>query len=167
MWIWLVVAVLAAIGEVLSFDLFLAAVAVAAIVTAILALVLPFVLQVGSFGALSLVGIAFVRPVIKRALGITSLAQDAGAFTHSRLVGRRGIITQAVDAGGGQIRIGEGEFWTARPFDPAETLAPGEAAEVLLIDGLTAVVERVAPPALTSTIGAVSTTALAEKGIAS
>jgi membrane protein implicated in regulation of membrane protease activity len=143
MWPWLALAVLAAIGELLSYDLFLASVAVAAILTAVVALAVPLAIQVAIFGALSLVGIAFIRPVLKRALGLEGLAQDVGGFSHSHLAGRRGIITQAVSANSGQIRIGDGEFWTARPFDPAESFAPGDAVEVLLVEGVTALVELV------------------------
>ena len=63
MWIWLVVAGLAAIGELLSYDLFLAPIAVSGVVVALLASVSPFPLQVGLFGALSLLGIMVLRPI--------------------------------------------------------------------------------------------------------
>src|SRR5438309_1109855 len=118
MWIWLVVAVVAAIGELLSYDLFLGAVAAAALITGVLAVPIHVVaLQVVVFAGLSLVGIAFVRPVVKRMLGIEGLAHDPGALPQTHLHGRRAVVTELVDASGGQIRIGEGEFWTARPFD--------------------------------------------------
>lgn len=164
MWIWLAVAVLAAIGEVLSFDLFLASVAVAAVIVAVLALILPLVLQLSVFAGLSLVGIGFIRPAVKRMLGIEA-AHDTGALANSNVAGRRGIVTLAVDGNGGQIRIGEGEFWTARSFDPAVVLAPGETAEVLFVDGLTALVEPVARPAEVETpAGAIEMYAPSEKG---
>lgn len=153
MWIWFVVAVLAAIGELLSYDLFLAPVAVAAIVTAIVALVLPVALQMGIFASLSLLGIMFLRPVIKHALGLENLSRDLAAATPSHIVGRRGIVTQTVDALGGQIRIGQGEFWTARPFDPTHTIGRGEVAEVLFVEGIAAVVEPVPGAASGSAIG--------------
>ena len=54
MWFWLVVALLAGVGEVLTTGLFLAIVAVAAIVTALIALVLPFTLvQIALFAGMS------------------------------------------------------------------------------------------------------------------
>lgn len=149
MWIWLVVAVLAAIGEILTFDLFLASVSAAAIITAVLALILPVViLQVAIFAGISLVGIGFVRPAIKHALGIESATHFTGAVPQSHIAGRRGVVTRPVDGTGGQIRIGQGEFWSARAYDPDETIPVGATVDVIVVDGLTALVEPVAPSAL-------------------
>lgn len=165
MWIWLVVAVLAAIGEALTYDLFLASVAVAAVITAVVSVIVPFAaLQVGVFAALSLVGIFFVRPAVKHSLGIDSLAQIATAVRHPHVVGRRAVVTHRVDAAGGQIRIGQGEFWTARPYEPGETIEVGEPVEIVLVEGITALVERAAPPALESSAGATNASAPSEKG---
>jgi membrane protein implicated in regulation of membrane protease activity len=156
-WTWLVVAVLAAIGEIVTFDLFLASVAAAAVITAVLAVLIPIVIiQVAAFAGLSLVGIAFVRPAIKHALGIESVTHLTGAVPQSYLAGRRGVVTQAVDGSGGQIRIGQGEFWSARSYDPSDTIPVSTPVEVVLVDGLTALVERVAPPILAADTDVVS-----------
>jgi membrane protein implicated in regulation of membrane protease activity len=56
------------------------------------------------------------------------------------------VVTRRVDANGGQIRIGEGEFWSARAFDPADVMEPGAPVEVVLVDGLTALVSPVIRP---------------------
>jgi membrane protein implicated in regulation of membrane protease activity len=145
-WIWLVVAVAAAIGELLTTDLFLASVSAAAVVGAGMAVFLvPGAIQVVVFAVLALLGIVVFRPLIKHALGIDSAAPVFGSVVHSTLAGKRAIVTQQVDAGGGQIRIGQGEFWTARPYDPGQTIAPGEPVEIVVVDGLTALVEPVAP----------------------
>ncbi len=164
-WVWLTVAVLAAIGEVLTFDLFLACVAAAAVIVAVLAvLFVPAALQVGAFAALSLGGIVFVRPALKHALGIESRHEDTHALGHSSIIGRRAIVTRTVDGSGGQVRIGEGEFWSARSFDPDETVAVGESVEVLLVDGLTVLVEHVPARTIQSTEGAALSGAPSEKG---
>lgn len=152
LWFWLAVAVGAAIGEVLTYGLFLAPVAFAAIITAILSVVFPVAaVEIGVFAAVSLTGIAFVRPAIKHALGIDSLAHLPDRAGHHNLIGRRGVVTRTVDGSGGQIRIGEGEFWTARTLDPEETLAPGQLVEVALVEGVTALVEPISKPALEAT----------------
>lgn len=143
MWLWLVIAALAVLGELVTYDLFLAPVAVAAVIVAVIAPFSPFPLQVGLFGGLSLLGIVFLRPILRHALGLDSRTGDTEAVGHADLVGRRGIVTQTVDADSGQIRIGEGEFWTARSFDPTHTLPPGDVVEVLVIDGIVALVEAV------------------------
>ena len=101
MWIWLVIAGLAAIGELLSYDLFLAPVAVAGVVVALLAPVSPFPLQVGLFGALSLLGIIVLRPIIRHALGLDVRTGDTEPVGHGTVVGRRGIVTQTVDVDSG------------------------------------------------------------------
>src|SRR5438270_13349418 len=126
MWIWLLVAGLAAVGEILSYDLFLAPVAVAAVIVALIAPISPFPIQVGLFAGLSLLGITFLRPILRHALGLDTRTGDTEPVGHSNVAGRRGIVTQTVNAGSGQIRIGESEFWTARSFDPTHTIVTGE-----------------------------------------
>lgn len=151
MWIWLLVAVAAAIGELLTTDLFLAAVALAAVVAAITALLLPVALQVLIFAVLSLVGIFVFRPFIKHSLGIDSAVTVFGQTTEAHLAGRQATVTQLVDSAGGQIRIGQGEFWSARSYNPEDVIQPGQRVEIVLVDGLTALVESVQPlPALES-----------------
>jgi membrane protein implicated in regulation of membrane protease activity len=164
MWIWLVVVLVAAIGELLTYDLFLAPVAVAAIVTAVVALVLPVTLQVGIFAGLSLLGILFLRPILKRGLGLESMPQNLAIGIPSHVVGRHGIVTQTVNALGGQIRIGQGEFWTARPFNPTQTLERGDVAEVMFIEGIAALVEPVSGAAIAP---AIESNRPIKKGIAS
>lgn len=145
MWFWIVVAILAAIGEVVSYDLFMASVAGAALITAAVAFAqVPVAGQVLTFSALSLVGIGVLRPAVKHALGIDSMAQQSIRATSSHVIGKRAIVTQAVDANGGQIRIGQGEFWTARTYEPSASIAAGSPVEVVLVEGLTALVEPVA-----------------------
>lgn len=145
MWFWLVVALLAGVGEVLTTGLFLAIVAVAAVLAAIVALVLPVVLvQVALFAGASLAGIAFLRPVLIRALGTDSGAHSA-RLPQSQLVGRRATVTRTVDSAGGQVRIGDGEFWSARAYDPDDLIPVGAPAEIMVIDGLTALVSPVVP----------------------
>jgi membrane protein implicated in regulation of membrane protease activity len=142
LWIWLVVAVVAAIGEVMTFDLFLASVAVAALIMAPATLFIAPELQVGAFAVLSLLGIFIVRPAVKHALKIEGASREH-VMNDRHLIGRRAVVMQRVDAGGGQIRIGQGEFWSARPYNPTDIIESGTAVEVVLVQGLTALVEPV------------------------
>jgi membrane protein implicated in regulation of membrane protease activity len=73
-------------------------------------------------------------------------------FMRSHIVGRRAVVTQVVDSAGGQIRIGTGEFWSARAYDAAETIPVGAAVEVMVVDGLTALVSPSPQPSLQSPI---------------
>jgi len=69
-WMWLVIALGAAIGELLTTGLFLASFAMASVITAVLSFVLiSSSLEVVVFAVLSLVGIAIFRPVLVSALG--------------------------------------------------------------------------------------------------
>jgi membrane protein implicated in regulation of membrane protease activity len=147
MWIaWLIVAIAAAIGEMVTSGFFLALIAVAAVLAGVVSLVLPIVaVQVALFAALSLLGIAVVRPFAIHALGMDHLSKLAPPVSHSYLVGRRAVVTRQIDAGGGQIRYGAGEFWSARAFEPNTEIPVGAAVEIMMVDGVTAVVEPVPP----------------------
>jgi membrane protein implicated in regulation of membrane protease activity len=148
MWIlWLVVAVAAAIGEVMTVGLFLAAFAVAAVITAVLSIVVgSLAVQVAIFGALSLLGLGVFRPIAINALGWKQAEQISGPVSQTHLMNKRAVVTRTVDGSGGQIRIGEGEFWSARSFDPSDVMQPGAQVEVVLVDGLTALVAPVVRP---------------------
>jgi membrane protein implicated in regulation of membrane protease activity len=143
LWIWLVVAVAAAIGEALTYDLFLASVAGAALLTAITVLILPGAAQVGVFAVLSLLGIFVVRPAAKAALGLNHASNDSIGVRHTHVIGRRAVVTQTVTLDGGQIRIGQGEFWSARAYEPTDRFEPGDPVRVVLIEGVTALVEPI------------------------
>ena len=145
---WVAVAIAAAIGEVMTVGLFLAAFAAAAVITAIISILVPGLigLQVGIFGVLSLLGIGVFRPVAINALGWQQGEQLSGPVSQTHLMNKRGVVTRRVDGNGGQVRIGEGEFWSARSFDPDDVIEPGDPVEVVLVDGLTALVSPVIRP---------------------
>jgi membrane protein implicated in regulation of membrane protease activity len=154
MWFWIFIAIAAAIGEVLTVDLFLASVAVAAVGAAIASLVFgSLVIQIVLFTFLSLVGIGVVRPAVKHALGIDPVLPADLQVRQSHVLGRQAVVTQTVSAHEGQIRIGQGEFWSARAFDPQESIPVGTRVEVLLVEGISALVAPVTlAPQLESTI---------------
>lgn len=155
MLIWLIVAVLAAIGEVLTTGLFLACVALAAVITAVLSLVVPFeAVQILVFAALSLGSILVIRPIVVNAIGLDALVHRGGDISQTRLVGRRAIVMHPVSAHEGQIRIGQGEFWTARRYSGEDIIPIGQPVEILHIDGITALVEPMDSPSITDDIDA-------------
>lgn len=149
--IWVIIAVVAIVGEVMTAGLFLASLAAAAIVAAVAAFFLPVLAQALLFGVAGLAAIAFLRPFVVHALGMESRDRLSGPATNSHLLGRRAVVTQTVEPGAGLIRIGQGEFWTARPYNDTDVIPAGSPVEILLIDGLTALVapiEPVIPPPL-------------------
>jgi membrane protein implicated in regulation of membrane protease activity len=80
-----------------------------------------------------------------RAVGIDALTHSTGQVSQTRIVGRRATVTRTVDAEGGQVRIGEGEFWSARAYDPNDLIPVGAKVDIMTVDGLTALVTPVVP----------------------
>ena len=135
--LWLIAAVLLAIGELLTPGLFfLGPVALAAVGAAITAGIGGgIVLQLIVFIAVSLASLAFLRPVARRHLHMPALTRTGTAA----LVGTKAVVLQRVDADGGLVRIG-GEEWSARAFFEEQSLEPGARVEVAKIEGATALV---------------------------
>ena len=135
--IWLIAAVLLAIGEVLTPGLFfLGPVALAAVGAAVTAGVGGgIILQLIVFIAVSLASLAFLRPIARRHIRMPALTRTGTAA----LVGTKALVLQRVDVNGGRVRIG-GEEWSARAFFEEQTLEPGTRVEVAKIEGATALV---------------------------
>jgi len=135
--IWLIAAVLLAIGELVTPGMFfLGPVALAAVGAAVTAGVGGgVILQLVVFIAVSLASLAFLRPVAKRHIHMPALIRTGTAA----LVGTKAVVLQRVDVNGGRVRIG-GEEWSARAFFEGQTLEPGARVEVAKIEGATALV---------------------------
>ena len=135
-------AVLLAVGELLSLDLVLLMLAAGALGGAgIAAIGLPLLVQVAVALTVSVGMLAVVRPSVARRMhGGPELTTG-----HAALVGRRGVVVDPVDATGGRIRLA-GELWTARAYDDTATIRPGATVDVYEIDGATAIVYEVSPP---------------------
>jgi membrane protein implicated in regulation of membrane protease activity len=135
--IWLIAAVLLAVGELLTPGLFfLGPVALAAVGAAVTAGIGGgVVLQLLVFIAVSAASLAILRPVARRHIRMPALTRTGTAA----LVGTKALVLQRVDANGGRVRIG-GEEWSARAFFEGQTLEPGVRVEVAKIEGATALV---------------------------
>jgi membrane protein implicated in regulation of membrane protease activity len=134
--IWILLAVLLAVGEVLTLTFFLGAIAVAALVAGLLALAgVGVVVQLIVFIAASAGSVLLVRPLARRHLRTPAALRTGTAA----LVGARAVVLQRVDADGGQVKIG-GEVWTARAYFEDQVIDEGKRVEVAKIDGATALV---------------------------
>ena len=139
---WVSLAVLLAVGEVLSLDLVLLMLAVGALGgAAVAAASAPLVAQVLVALGVSVAMLAVVRPSVARRM------HSGPELTtgHAALVGRRGVVVDQVDATGGRIRLA-GELWSARAYDDTATIRPGATVDVFEIDGATAIVHEASPP---------------------
>ena len=135
--LWLIAAVLLAIGELLTPGLFfLGPVALAAVGAAVTAGIGGgILLQLIVFIAVSVASLAFLRPIARRHIHMPALTRTGTAA----LVGTKAVVLQRVDANGGRVRIG-GEEWSARSYFEGQTLDPGARVEVAKIEGATALV---------------------------
>jgi membrane protein implicated in regulation of membrane protease activity len=135
--VWSVIAVLLAIGELLTPGLFfLGPVALAAVASAIVAaLGAGVVVQLIVFIIGSIASLAVLRPIARAHLRMPALVRTGTAA----LEGGRAVVLQRVDANGGRVRIG-GEEWSARSYMEDQVIEPGTRVEVVKIQGATALV---------------------------
>ena len=134
--VWLIVAVVLAIGEMFTLGFFLGPVAVAAALAAVAAaLGLGAEVQIAVFAVASAASLLLLRPIARRHMRTPARLRTGTAA----LVGNHAIVVERVDREGGSVRL-RGEVWSARAFDADRVLEPGVRVEVMEIDGATAVV---------------------------
>ncbi|MEU6185479.1 NfeD family protein [Nocardia sp. NPDC047038] len=134
---WLVAGILLAAAEMLTGDLTLLMLGVAALGTAGVSAAADtsIVADAVVFAVISAVLLLGVRPIIRRRYGTpppTPTNVDA-------LPGKTALVLEQVAAHSGQVKL-NGEVWTARPMDTTEVYEPGTTVYVMKIDGATAVV---------------------------
>jgi membrane protein implicated in regulation of membrane protease activity len=136
-WVWWMIAAGAlAVGEIFTMGFFLGPIAIAAVLSAVVALVGGgLALQWVVFIAASLASLAVLRPIARRHLRTPPRIRTGTAA----LVGGPATVIERVDANGGCVKIG-GEIWTARAYDEDDSFEPGARVEVMKIDGATALV---------------------------
>jgi membrane protein implicated in regulation of membrane protease activity len=136
--LWMIAAGALAVGEIFTLGLFLGPIAVAALLTAGVALVGGGVaLQLVVFTLVAASSVAVLRPIARRHLHTPSQLRTGVAA----LVGSRALVLERVDSDGGSVKIG-GEIWSARAYDEDEVMEPGTRVDVLKIDGATALVSE-------------------------
>jgi membrane protein implicated in regulation of membrane protease activity len=140
---WAALAALAFVGELLSVSFFLLFFALGALVGLLLAAFGAGVAtQVVGFIGASVLSMLVLRPALLHR--ISSRTSDPYVGRGS-ITGKSGVITTTIEPGGnGTVRIGSGEFWTARSLAPGEALEAGTRVRVLDTDGVTALVEALA-----------------------
>ncbi|ROP35339.1 MULTISPECIES: NfeD family protein [Saccharothrix] len=133
--IWLILGVVLVAAEILSGDVVLVMLGLAAFGAAGAAALGADVLLSGIvFGLVSLGLVLGARPAIKRRM---ALGQGHRSGVEA-LVGSTAVVVSTVDGHGGRVRIG-GEVWSARSLD-RERIEPGAEVTVVEISGATAVV---------------------------
>ncbi|MBV7700762.1 NfeD family protein [Streptomyces sp. TRM70350] len=133
--IWLIVAAVLAVAEILTLTAALGMLSAAALVTAGSAAIgLPLPFQFLVFTIVATVTLVFVRPIAVR-----HVLQPPVRFGTDALVGKGAYVVSEVTGLGGRIRI-DGEEWTARAYDETLVIPPGKTVDVIEINGATAIV---------------------------
>ncbi len=134
--IWIIIAAIFAVGEIVTLGFFLAPFAGGALVAALVDGVGGgTAASLASFIVASAVLLAALRPLArshKRMPALTRTGTDA-------LIGRPATVLERVTGDAGCVKL-EGEVWTARPYDGSEVIEPGAKVTVIEIRGATALV---------------------------
>ena len=133
--VWLILAAVLGVAELLTVTLTLGLLAVAAAVAAVVGAVgVPVPFQIVAFVVAAGAGLGLVRPIAVRHLKQPPLRTGTAA-----LVGRSALVQQEVNGHGGRVRIG-GEEWSARSYDETLVIPAGATVDVIQIEGATALV---------------------------
>ena len=138
--IWLVVAVVLGVAEVLNLSFYLFPFAIGAAAAAVVGLAGGgLAVELITFAVLTGVSFTVVRPIARRHINMPPQLRTGTAA----LVGRTAIVTERIanDEAVGQVRI-DGEVWTARAYDEDDVIEAGTRVQVIQIRGATALVSE-------------------------
>jgi membrane protein implicated in regulation of membrane protease activity len=137
--VWLIVAGVLAVGEMLTLVFVLGMFSVGALGAAAVAWAGGGVaLQIVTFAGTSVALFAGLRPVVTRhRRRPPTLVSGIDA-----LIGERGTVVEEVGPDAGLVKV-KGELWTARTYREAPAIAAGASIRVIRIEGATAFVDDV------------------------
>jgi membrane protein implicated in regulation of membrane protease activity len=135
--IWLSLAFLMGVAEIMSLDLVLIMLAVGALAGAGVAVLAPSLwwLQVLVATLISLAMLLLLRPTLLAKVRSMPGYRSSAA----KMVGSSGVATSQIDRSGGEIKV-DGQSWSARPYSSDVVIEQGTEIEVYEIDGVIAVV---------------------------
>ena len=138
--IWLIVAVVFAVAEVINLSFFLFPFAIGAAGAAVVDLAGGgAAITWATFAVLTALSFTVVRPIARRHINMPPQLRTGTAA----LVGRSAVVLERIanDEGVGCVRL-EGEVWTARAYDEDRVFEAGTRVQVLEIRGATALVDE-------------------------
>ncbi len=138
--LWAIIAALMFTGELLTVSFFLLFFAVGALVSLAMALAgATLTAQIIGFIAASVLSMIVLRPALLNRLALAGSEPYKGPGS---IEGRKAVVTDAIEPGeSGMVRIGNGEFWTARTLYTGGRIESGARVRVLGKENLTALVE--------------------------
>lgn len=135
--IWLTLALLLAVAEILSMDLVLIMLAVGALAGAGVALIAPDLwwLQILVASGVSIGTMMLLRPtLIEKVRSLPGYRSSTDT-----MVGSSGVAVSEITPSGGEVKVA-GQSWTARTMVPGQVIDRGTEIEVYEVDGAIAVV---------------------------
>jgi len=136
--LWLILAVIFAVGEIATLGFFLAPFAGGASVAAVVSAIgVPFVGSLAVFLVVSVILLAALRPLARSHRKMPPSLRTGTAA----LVGKNATVVERIanDEGVGCVKI-DGDVWTARAYMDDETYEAGTRVQVVEIRGATALV---------------------------
>ena len=136
--LWLILAVVFAVGEIATLGFFLAPFAGGAAVAAVVSAVgVPFVGSLAVFLVVAVILLAALRPLARSHRRMPPSLRTGTAA----LVGKSATVVERIanEEGVGCVKI-DGDVWTARAYMEEETYEPGTRVQVVEIRGATALV---------------------------
>jgi membrane protein implicated in regulation of membrane protease activity len=138
--LWLIAAVVLAIGEIATMGFFLAPFAAGALVAALVAAAgTGTAITLVVFLLVSIAALAALRPIAR-----SHRKQPASLRTGTAaLVGRKAMVVERIanSEGVGCVKL-DGEVWTARAYDEDDVIEEGRRVHVVEIRGATALVSE-------------------------
>jgi membrane protein implicated in regulation of membrane protease activity len=138
--LWLIAAVILAVGEIATMGLYLAPFAAGALVAALAgAAGAGTAINLIVFLVISIVALAALRPLARSQRRMPPQIRTGTAA----LVGRKATVLERIanHEGVGCVRL-DGEVWTARAYDEDEVIEQGSRVHVIEIRGATALVSE-------------------------
>ena len=138
--LWLIAAVVLAIGEIATMGFFLAPFAAGALVAALVSAAgTGTAITLIVFLLVSIAALAALRPVARSHRKTPAQIRTGTAA----LVGRQAMVVERIanDEGVGCVKL-DGEVWTARAYDQDDVIEEGRRVHVVEIRGATALVSE-------------------------
>ena len=131
--VWLIVAAVLGVAELLTTTLAFGLIAIAAVVAAVVGVFhLDLAVQLAAFVLAAGAGLGFVRPIALRHIKQPPALRTGTAA----LVGRSAIVLEEVTEHRGRVRI-DGEEWSSRAYDESLVIPVGTKVDVMQIHGAT------------------------------
>jgi membrane protein implicated in regulation of membrane protease activity len=138
--LWLIAAVVLAIGEIATMGFFLAPFAAGALVAALVAAAgTGTAITLVVFLLVSIAALAALRPIARSHRKMPAALRTGTAA----LVGRKAMVVERIanNEGVGCVKL-DGEVWTARAYDDGDVIEQGRRVHVVEIRGATALVSE-------------------------